>query len=74
MALLIAPPQNALQITPVKRMAITKDDVPRGIMAMIGASLLFAISSAIAKWQVATYPVVEVMALRSLSSFLSVQR
>jgi drug/metabolite transporter (DMT)-like permease len=48
----------------------TKDDVPRGILAMIGASLLFAVSSAIAKWQVAIYPVGEVMAFRSLSSFL----
>ena len=60
---------SPLRVATVMRMAMAKDDVPRGIMAMIGASLLFAISSAIAKSQVATYPVGEVMALRSLSSF-----
>src|SRR5580704_1827271 len=60
---------SPLRVATVMRMAMAKDDVPRGIMAMIGASLLFAISSAIAKSQVATYPLGEVMALRSLSSF-----
>jgi len=60
---------SPLRVATVMRMAMAKDDVPRGIMAMIGASLRFAISSAIAKSQVATYPVGEVMALRSLSSF-----
>src|SRR5260370_4732621 len=47
-----------------------KDDVPRGILFMIGATALFAISSAIAKWQVAIYPVGEVMFLRSFSSLV----
>jgi drug/metabolite transporter (DMT)-like permease len=46
------------------------DDVPRGILFMIAATVLFAISSAIAKWLVAIYPVGEVMFVRSLSSFL----
>jgi drug/metabolite transporter (DMT)-like permease len=46
------------------------DDVPRGILFMIGATVLFALSSAIAKWQVAIYPVGEVMFLRSFSSLL----
>jgi drug/metabolite transporter (DMT)-like permease len=44
------------------------EDVPHGILCMIGSTLLFALSSAIAKWQVATYPVGEVMFLRSFSS------
>jgi len=47
-----------------------KDDVPRGILFMIVASLLFAASSAIAKWVVALYPVGEVMFFRSFSSLL----
>lgn len=46
------------------------DDIPRGILFMIGASLLFALSSAIAKWVVALYPVGEVMFFRSFSSLL----
>jgi drug/metabolite transporter (DMT)-like permease len=46
------------------------DDVPRGILYMIAATLLFAVSSAIAKWQVAIYPVGEVMFFRSFFSLL----
>jgi drug/metabolite transporter (DMT)-like permease len=37
---------------------------------MIGATLLFAVSSAFAKWQVAIYPIGEVMFLRSFSSLV----
>jgi len=47
-----------------------RDDVPRGIMFMIGATVLFAASSAFAKWQVAIYPIGEVMFFRSLSSLV----
>jgi len=50
--------------------AARQDNVPRGILFMIAATLLFAISSAIAKWQVAIYPVGEVMFFRSFSSLL----
>jgi drug/metabolite transporter (DMT)-like permease len=52
------------------RPSLQKDDVPRGILCMIAATLLFALSSAIAKWQVAIYPVGEVMFFRSFSSLL----
>jgi drug/metabolite transporter (DMT)-like permease len=51
-------------------MLALKDNVPRGIAFMLGATVLFAISSAIAKWQVAIYPVGEVMFFRSLSSLV----
>jgi drug/metabolite transporter (DMT)-like permease len=44
-----------------------KDDAPRGILFMIGATVLFALASAASKWQVAIYPVGEVMFFRSLS-------
>ena len=37
---------------------------------MLAATVLFALSSAIAKWQVAIYPVGEVMFLRSFSSLI----
>ncbi len=46
------------------------DNVPLGILYMILATVLFAISSAIAKWQVAIYPVGEVMFFRSISSLV----
>src|SRR5437660_12856961 len=46
------------------------EDVPVGILFMVAATLLFAISSAIAKWQVAIYPVGEVMFMRSFASLV----
>src|SRR4051794_4918554 len=47
-----------------------KDNVPRGILCMIAATVLFAVTSALAKWLVAIYPVGEVMFFRSLSSLI----
>ena len=47
------------------------EDVPRGILLMIVATVLFAGASAASKWLVAIYPVGEVLFLRSLSSFLA---
>lgn len=44
------------------------DNVPRGILFMIGATLLLAMSSAISKWLVEFYPIGEVMFFRSFSS------
>jgi drug/metabolite transporter (DMT)-like permease len=46
------------------------DDVPRGILFMVVATALFAVSGALAKWLVAVYPVGEVMFFRSMSSFV----
>ncbi len=47
-----------------------RENVPRGILYMIVATMLFSIVSALAKWQVATYPFGEVLFLRSISSFV----
>ncbi len=44
------------------------ESIPLGIACMIGATLMFAISAAIMKIEVARYPIGEVMAGRSLSS------
>jgi drug/metabolite transporter (DMT)-like permease len=55
---------TAQAVTSVK----PKDDVPRGIIFMMGATVLFALSSAAAKWLVAIYPVGEVMFFRSFSA------
>ena len=46
------------------------DHVVRGILFMIGATIMLAVSNAISKWVVAIYPVGEVMFARSLSSFI----
>ncbi|MBV9969201.1 MAG: DMT family transporter, partial [Xanthobacteraceae bacterium] len=53
----VAPPKQA-------------DDIPRGIAFMIAATVLFSVSSGFAKWQVALYPVGEVMFIRSFSSLV----
>jgi drug/metabolite transporter (DMT)-like permease len=47
------------------------EDVPRGIVMMVIATVLFAGASAASKWLVAIYPVGEVLFLRSLSSFIT---
>ncbi len=62
-----AMPPNTPAVTPAK----PKDDVPRGILFMIGMTVLFALSSAASKWLVAIYPVGEVMFFRSFSSLVA---
>jgi drug/metabolite transporter (DMT)-like permease len=58
--------QNGLQ-----RVKTRGDDVPRGIVMMILATILFASASAASKWLIGPYPVGEVLFLRSLSSFIA---
>ncbi|MGL3111849.1 DMT family transporter [Bradyrhizobium sp. BR 1432] len=57
-------PQDPLVIP-----GLRKNDVVPGIYCMIVASVMFALSSALSKWQVALYPVGEVMFFRSASAF-----
>jgi drug/metabolite transporter (DMT)-like permease len=47
------------------------DNVPRGILYMIAATILFSGASAASKWLVGIYPVGEVLCLRSLASFIA---
>jgi drug/metabolite transporter (DMT)-like permease len=47
------------------------DNVPLGILWMIGATMLLAVAAAIAKWQAEFYPVGEVMFIRSLSGLVA---
>jgi drug/metabolite transporter (DMT)-like permease len=61
----LAPP--AAQAAPSAR---PSENVPRGILCMIAATLLFAVTAAIAKWQAATYPIGEVVFFRSFFSLL----
>jgi drug/metabolite transporter (DMT)-like permease len=46
------------------------DRVPRGIFFMLGATVMFAASTALSKWQVASYPFVEVLLFRSVASLI----
>ena len=45
--------------------------MPRGILCMIVATVLFSAASAARKWLVGIYPVGEVLCLRSLASFIA---
>jgi drug/metabolite transporter (DMT)-like permease len=47
-----------------------RDHVPLGIFYMLAATVLFAGSSAISKWQVADYPFGEVLFMRTATSLL----
>jgi len=59
------PPRPALG----RGAASPTQNIPRGIVFMIVTTCLMAVSFAISKWLVATYPVGEVMFVRSAASF-----
>ena len=46
------------------------DRIPLGILYMLGATIMFAVSSAVAKWYVVRYSFAEVLFLRALGSLL----
>ena len=54
---------------PAQRPLVRTDRVPLGIMLMLGATVMFAVSSALAKWQVETYSAIEVLFFRAVGSF-----
>ena len=47
-----------------------KEHIPRAILFMVVATMLFSCVSALAKWQIAIYPLGEVLFVRSISSFI----
>jgi drug/metabolite transporter (DMT)-like permease len=51
--------------------AARADRVPRGILYMLGATVMFAVSSAIAKWQVVSYSFAEVLFFRAVISLIA---
>src|SRR5262245_48251731 len=53
------------------RPATRRDHVPLGILYMVGATLVFAASSATSKWLVDTYPVGEVLFTRAAVSLIA---
>jgi drug/metabolite transporter (DMT)-like permease len=48
--------------------AARRENTPLGIFYMLGATVAFSASSAISKWQVASYPIGEVLFIRTLTS------
>jgi drug/metabolite transporter (DMT)-like permease len=57
-------------MTAAVELAPRRDQIPLGILYMVGASLLFALVNAMVKWEVALYPVGEVAFVRSLFSLV----
>src|SRR6476660_6282237 len=55
----------------LERGVIRADRIPLGILFMLGATVMFAISSALSKWQVAEYSFVEVLFFRAIASLLT---
>jgi drug/metabolite transporter (DMT)-like permease len=51
--------------------AVRADRVPLGILYMLGATVLFAVSTALAKWQVTTYSFAEVLFFRAAASLVT---
>ncbi|MBN8920497.1 MAG: DMT family transporter [Rhizobiales bacterium] len=60
-------PENA---SPPATLAVRRDRVPLGIVYMVGATVVFAVTTAITKWQVATYPIGEVIWVRSVVALI----
>jgi drug/metabolite transporter (DMT)-like permease len=52
--------------------AAGRNQVPRGILYMVGSTVMFAGGNAVVKWQLATYPLGEVAFGRTLFAFLTV--
>jgi drug/metabolite transporter (DMT)-like permease len=54
-----------------QRASSRADRVPLGILFMLGATIMFALSSALSKWQVANYSFVEVLFFRAIASLVT---
>lgn len=53
-----------------QRRPVRTDRVPLGILYMLGATVMFAVASALSKWQVASYSFIEVLSFRASVSLL----
>jgi len=47
-----------------------QEHIPLGIFYMLGATVMFAVSSALSKWQVADFPIGEVLFMRTVCSLV----
>ena len=62
--------ESSNPVRPDPGLSVRHERIPLGILYMIGATIMFSGSSAISKWQVATYPVGEVLFIRSTVSLI----
>jgi len=54
---------------PIDQRVLTRiDRIPLGMLYMTGATLMFAVSSALSKWQVSIYSFDEVLFMRAITS------
>ena len=51
--------------------SLRADRIPLGILFMLGATVMFALSSALSKWQVAEYSFIEVLFFRAIASLVT---
>src|SRR5215470_120407 len=54
-----------------QRVSARADHIPLGISFMLGATVMFALSNALSKWQVAEYSFVEVLFFRAIASLVT---
>ena len=54
-----------------QRASLRADRIPLGILFMLGATVMFALSSALSKWQVAEYSFIEVLFFRAIASLVT---
>ena len=54
-----------------QRAGLRADRIPLGILFMLGATVMFALSSALSKWQVAEYSFIEVLFFRAIASLVT---
>ena len=61
------------EITPTDLQTLAparRERIPLGILYMVGATVMFSVSSALSKWLVASYPVGEILFIRSAVSLI----
>jgi drug/metabolite transporter (DMT)-like permease len=56
--------------TTIEKRGIRQDRIPLGILYMLIATILFAGSSALSKWLVATYPIGEMLFVRAITALI----
>jgi drug/metabolite transporter (DMT)-like permease len=54
-----------------QRASLRADRIPLGILFMLGATVMFALSSALSKWQVASFSFIEVLFFRAIASLVT---
>ena len=64
------PETSTVQKTTAERRGIRQERIPQGIIYMLTATVLFAGSSALSKWLVATYPIGEMLFVRAATALV----